>query len=98
MYKRQPEHRALLTLWLEGYARALVERDGAWAGFAARTVRDWLELLTDVAPGDDVDRTLLLAVLRGSLLDLLATGDGARTGAAVRRYLRLIDQGGGPGR
>ena len=61
-----PEHRALLILWLEGYARALVERDGAWAGFAARTVRDWLELLTDVAPGDDVDRTLLLAVLRGA--------------------------------
>ena len=93
-----PEHRALLILWLEGYARALVERDGAWAGFAARTVGDWLELLTDVAPGDDVDRTLLLAVLRGCLIDLLATGDGARTGAAVRRYLRLLDQGSGPGR
>jgi AcrR family transcriptional regulator len=93
-----PEHRALLILWLEGYARALVERDGAWAGFAARTVRDWLELLTDVAPGDDVDRTLLLAVLRGCLLDLLATGDVDRTTAAVRRYLRLIDQGSGPGR
>jgi AcrR family transcriptional regulator len=93
-----PGHRALLVLWLEGYARALVERDGAWAGFAARTVHDWLELLTDVAPGDDVDRTLLLAVLRGCLLDLLATGDGARTGAAVGRYLRLIDQGPGPGR
>jgi len=93
-----PEHRALLLLWLEGYARALVERDGAWAGFAARTVRDWLELLTDVAPGDDVDRTLLLAVLRGCLLDLLATGDVDRTTAAVRRYLRLIDQGSGPGR
>ena len=93
-----PEHRALLILWLEGYARALVERDGAWAGFAARTVRDWLELLTDVAPGDDVDRTLLLAVLRGCLLDLLATGDVDRTTAAVRRYLHLIDQGSGPGR
>ena len=51
-----------------------------------------------MAPGDDVDRTLLLAVLRGCLLDLLATGDGARTGAAVRRYLRLIDQGSGSGR
>jgi AcrR family transcriptional regulator len=87
-----PEHRALLTLWLEGYARALVERDGAWAGFAARTVRDWLELLAELGSTDDVDRTLLLAVLRGCLLDLLATGDGERTGAAVRRYLHLIDQ------
>ena len=41
---------------------------------------------------DDVDRTLLLAVLRGCLLDLLATGDVARTSAAVDRYLRMIDE------
>jgi AcrR family transcriptional regulator len=91
-----PEHRGLLTLWLEGYARALVERDGVWAGFAARTVGDWLALLdvTSGRPGD-VDGTLLLAVLRGCLLDLLATGDVERTGAAVRRYLHLIDNGAG---
>ena len=86
-----PEHRALLTLWLEAYARALVERDGAWAGFAARTVREWLGLLAELGPqDDDADRTLLLAVLRGCLLDLLATGDIDRTGAAVQRYLRLV--------
>ncbi len=86
-----PEHRALLILWLEGYARALVERDGAWAGFAARTVREWLGLLAELGLQDDnADRTLLLAVLRGCLLDLLATGDIDRTGAAVQRYLRLV--------
>lgn len=89
-----PGHRALVTLWLEGYARALVEPDGAWAGFATRTVGDWLEFLADVEPGDDVDHTLLLAVLRGCLLDLLATGDVDRTGAAVRRYLDLMDRRG----
>jgi AcrR family transcriptional regulator len=83
-----PEHRALVTLWVEGYARALVEPDGAWAGFAARTVRDWLAVLDDVGGGDVTDRTLLLAVLRGALLDLLATGDLARTGAAVARFLQ----------
>ena len=82
-----PEHRALVTLWVEGYARALVEPDGAWAGFAARTVRDWLAVLDDVGGGDVIDRTLLLAVLRGALLDLLATGDVGRTGAAVARFL-----------
>jgi AcrR family transcriptional regulator len=88
-----PEHRGLLTLWLEGYARALVESDGVWEGFAARTVRDWLGLLDEVGgEADDVDRTLLLAVLRGCLLDLLATGDVARTSAAVDRYLRMIDE------
>jgi AcrR family transcriptional regulator len=86
-----PEHRALLTLWVEGYGRALVEPGGAWAGFATRTVHDWLAVLAGVGGGDEVDRTLLLAVLRGALLDLLATGDIARTSAAVARFLRPAD-------
>jgi AcrR family transcriptional regulator len=34
-----------------------------------------------------VERTLALAVLRGALLDLLATGDAARATAAVEAYL-----------
>jgi AcrR family transcriptional regulator len=89
-----PEHRALLTLWVEGYGRALVEPDGAWAGFAARTVHDWLAVLDEVGGdevgADEVDRTLLLAVLRGALLDLLATGDVARTSAAVERHVRAL--------
>jgi AcrR family transcriptional regulator len=86
-----PEHRALLTLWVEGYGRSLVEPDGAWSGFAARTVNDWLAVLDEVGGGDEVDRTLLLAVLRGALLDLLATGDAVRPGAAVARHLRNPD-------
>jgi AcrR family transcriptional regulator len=92
----RPEHRALLTLWLEAYARSLAEPSGPWAGFATATVRDWLAVLDDVGadPGigapDEVDRTLLLAVLRGGLLDLLATRDVDRVGAAVRRHLAGI--------
>ena len=81
-----PDHRALLTLWTEAYARSLVDPHGPWGGFAEQTVRDWLDVLTP--RGDAVDRTLALAVLRGCLLDLLATGDTARTTAAVRRFLR----------
>jgi AcrR family transcriptional regulator len=73
-----PEHRALLALWTEAYARSLIEPDGPWAGFAAGTVRDWLDLLAAAR------RTSVLAVLRGALLDLLATGDRERTTAAVR--------------
>jgi AcrR family transcriptional regulator len=87
------EHRALLTLWTEAYARSLVEPDGAWAGFAADTVRDWLSLLAEAQPPSERDigaarRTMVLAVLRGALLDLLATGDVERTGAAVEAALR----------
>lgn len=80
-----PEHRPLLVLWLEAYARSLVEPAGPWGGFAARTVADWLDLLGP--SGDEVDATLQLAVLRGAMLDLLATGDVLRTTEAVRRFL-----------
>ena len=41
----------LLTLWVEGYARSLIDPDGPWAGFAAATVADWLEVLARAATG-----------------------------------------------
>ena len=91
------EHRALLTLWIEGYTRSLVDPDGPWAGFAQATVNDWLKFLADAQPlraqssaGGEAERTLVLAVLRGALLDLLATGDVKRTTNAVKRQFRLL--------
>ncbi|WBB69310.1 TetR/AcrR family transcriptional regulator [Micromonospora sp. WMMD812] len=91
------EHRPLLRLWVEAYARSLVEPDGAWAGFARATVHDWLAVLASCQPPAEKDseqgairRTLALAVLRGGLLDLLATGDQARVTAAVRHQLALL--------
>jgi len=90
----EPEHRALLRLWAEGYARSLIEPDGPWADFAAATVADWLELLAAAQPprlrdtaSGIAQRTLTLAVLRGALLDLLATDDRERTNAAVDRHI-----------
>lgn len=90
------EHRALLTLWVEGYARSLIDPDGTWAGFAQATVQDWLGVLGDAQPAAERDtpegraqRSLALAVLRGALLDLLATGDVDRTTAAVRHHLDM---------
>ncbi len=112
-----PGHRALLALWVEGYARSLLGEPGPWADFGRDTVRDWLNLLaarqapsaerhvpsaarhdpgaerqapsTDDAEAD-AERTLLLAVLRGALLDLLATGDTDRVTRAVNRHLRTL--------
>jgi AcrR family transcriptional regulator len=81
-----PEHRALLTLWLEGYGRSLVAADGPWAGFARATVEDWLAVLAETG-AESAECTLVLAVLRGALLDLLATGDVERTTAAVTRMI-----------
>ncbi len=88
-------HRPLLTLWLEAYARSLTEPDGAWAGFGTQTVADWLTLLASAQPrkrrrtrAGAAERTLALSVLRGALLDLLATGDVERTSSAVEEHLR----------
>jgi len=83
------EHRGLLQLWVEGYARSLVDSGGPWADFAAATVADWLALLGELTP-DPAEATLVLATLRGALLDLLATGDVQRTTAAVERQLMLL--------
>ena len=89
------EHRALLRLWVEGYARSLVDLDGPWTGFARSTVENWLELLAAAQPAAQrhtgaglARRSAVLAVLRGALLDLLATGDLDRTTDAVHQQLQ----------
>lgn len=90
-------HRGLLTLWVESYARSLIDPDGPWAGFARDTVGDWLTLLSTGQAAELRDteaalaqRSLVLAVLRGALLDLLATGDTARTTEAVHLQLAAL--------
>ena len=91
------EHRPLLRLWLEAYSRSVTGEPGPWAGFAVDTVTDWDLLLAAHQPSSvgstpegAAQRALVLAVLRGALLDLLATGDAERTGAAVAIHLRAL--------
>ncbi|MFE5589636.1 TetR/AcrR family transcriptional regulator [Streptomyces sp. NPDC056549] len=91
------EHRPLLRLWAEAYTRSLMQPSGAWAGFARATVEDWLGLLAGSQPLSERDsergltrRTLALAVLRGALLDLLATDDEKRLTEAVSHQLTLL--------
>jgi AcrR family transcriptional regulator len=95
-----PERRGLLVLWVESYARSLVDPAGPWGDFARRTVDDWLGLLAAAQPpavrrtrAGAAQRTLALAVLRGAMLDLLATGDVRRVTAAVRRHLAAAPAG-----
>jgi hypothetical protein len=82
---------------VHSYARSLVDPRGPWSGFARRTVGDWLALLAEAQPPEvratpagRAESTLVLAALRGALLDLLATGDRERTMAAVMRHLDLL--------
>lgn len=89
-----PRHAPVLRLWTESYATSLGDPDGPWGGFARRTVDDWLALLARAQPttvrrtaAGAARRTAVLAVLRGGLLDLLATGQRARVDRAVREAI-----------
>ena len=91
------EHRAMLGLWLETYAHSVVERGGPYAQFARRTVEGWVGLMAihqtaqhrRTRAGAN-ERALALAVLRGALMDLLASGDEDRTTALVDAWLSGI--------
>ena len=85
-----PEHRPLLVLWVEAYARSLVDPTGPWAGYARQTVDDWLDVLAHAQPpavrrtkAGLAQRTRALALVRGAMLDVLATGDDGRVQRAV---------------
>ena len=94
-----PAHDGLLRLWTEAYARSLTDPSGPWGEFARSTVEDWLELLAAAQPaalrrtarGRD-QRTAVLAVLRGGMLDLLATGDRTRVSRGVEAALAALVQ------
>jgi len=92
-----PGHAPVLRLWVESYATALVDPDGPWGDFARQTVDDWLALLARAQPSGvrrtaagAAQRTAILAVLRGGLLDLLATGQRTRVTRAVRNGIDAL--------
>jgi AcrR family transcriptional regulator len=85
-----PAHQNLVRFFFESYARSLHERDDAWAGFGEDSVREWLPPVRQALGGTDAEATLLLAVVRGLLLDLLATGDTERVEAAFEIALARL--------
>jgi len=92
-----PSHHDLLVLWVEGYARSLLDPDGPWGDFARQSVADWLDVLAShQAPrvrrtvAGQRQRTAALALLRGALIDLLATGDRARVTTTVDEQLTAM--------
>jgi AcrR family transcriptional regulator len=80
-----PEREPFLRLFFEIYVDALGSEE------AAPLVRDWLQFLeTQWRPRvDEATATLMIAVVRGLLLDRLATGDRRRTDAALARFTQL---------
>ena len=81
-----PEREAFLRLFFEIFVDALGR------GEAEPFVSDWLDYLQHHwrPPVDETTATLMIAVVRGLLLDRLATSDRARTDAAFRRFAALV--------
>ena len=91
------ENRQWLRLSNQASAQAIVGPGGACSDFALATVNDWLTGLAACQPLEEREsaegasrRTLALALLRGALLDFLATGDRLRVSAAVEYCLALL--------
>jgi AcrR family transcriptional regulator len=77
-----PEREPFLRLFFEVYVGGLGQ------GEAEPLLRDWLDLLRTSwhPPVDEATATLMVAVVRGLLLDRLATGDRRRTDEALRLF------------
>ncbi|GII80651.1 hypothetical protein Sru01_56330 [Sphaerisporangium rufum] len=87
----------------EGYVRlfgtvhGLPASDVPWPDFPAMAVHDWLPhleagLRAGGHPDPAASATLVLAVLRGLLLDRRATGEHERVDAAFAELTRLLDR------
>jgi AcrR family transcriptional regulator len=90
-------------LFFELYARALRGRSGT-DGFLDGIVETWVAAITEMGvergiPRETarVDARLGVAVARGLLLDLLATGDRPAVDEALERYLQLQEGQGSEG-
>jgi AcrR family transcriptional regulator len=91
--QKWPEFR----LFFAAYGRALQAPD-QFEGFLDRVVADWMSDLVDAqGPGADPaaatrTATLVIATIRGLLLDLLATGDRDRVQDAAESFLATLEQ------
>ena len=85
-------------LFFELYAHALLGRPGT-EGFLDNAIEPWVTMLTPAIAREaglddktaEAEARLAVAVTRGLLLDLLATGDRDAVTEAFERYLRLSD-------
>jgi AcrR family transcriptional regulator len=91
-----PRQEAEFRLFFAVYGRAL-QAPQQFAGFLERVVADWMSALRD-AQGPDTDpatatrtATLVIATIRGLLLDLLATGDRDRVQDAAESFLTTLE-------
>jgi AcrR family transcriptional regulator len=85
-----PEREPFLRLFFEVYVRELDR--------AHPLVRDWLDVLAAHDVDDPPTATLMVAVVRGLLLDRLSAPDPERTDAAFERFVELLTPSSAAGR
>ncbi|MFF3444437.1 TetR/AcrR family transcriptional regulator [Streptosporangium sp. NPDC002721] len=91
-----PDQGAEFRLFFAVYGRAL-QAPRQFSDFLEHVVADWMDALRD-AQGPDIDpatatrtATLVIATIRGLLLDLLATGDRDRVHDAAESFLATLE-------
>jgi AcrR family transcriptional regulator len=88
-----PEREPFLRLFFEVYVDAMTHPD-SYSDQGRAMVTDWLDTFAasfaELGEGQDGTPTLVIAVIRGLLLDQLATGDRDRTSAAMARFVELV--------
>ena len=92
-----PDSEPLFRLFFEIYGIAL-RRPRLYKAFLQDTVQDWLQVMTDEFAGERQQRkqaraiaTIVLAGLRGFMLDFCTTHDRKRVDEAVELWLRSLD-------
>lgn len=83
-----PRQRPVVRLTYEAFLLSLSHNPGPWTDFAAESVRGWLDLLIGAQPDTprqeaETRATRVLALIRGLLLDLLASEDYERVESAM---------------
>lgn len=78
-------------LFFAAYGHALQD-PGSFSGFLEHVVSDWRAALARAAGGGEPTATLVVATLRGLLLDLLATGERRRVDAAAEAFLSSLEK------
>ena len=90
---RRPELRRLERLFFECYARA-AQGEKPFARMVPGAVNGWLAEVETIAGGpiDHAMARLGLAVVRGLLLDLVATNDDAGVDTAAKAFIDLLNR------
>lgn len=88
---RRPELRPFERLFFECYVRA-AQGEEPFTRLLPGAVDRWLEAVAARSDGraDPITARLAIAVSRGLLLDLVATGDEAAVDAAAQRFVELL--------